>query len=512
MNRDLLRRDERAPSRTPTVLRGAGFASLLGLALLGGCAVGPDVTPTDVTLPARWHGAGHVRPTTAAVLGEWWRDLRDPLLDDLVAAAVDGNLDVKTAAAKIREARAARRQAVAGLLPTLDGSASGVRRQTVASGSPVVGSLFQAGLDAGWEVDLFGANARAAEAADRGVEAGAADFDAVLLTLVGDVAANYAELRGYQARIDLARRTARSQRETAALTRTRFEAGSASAVDTAKAEAAAATTEAGIPTLVIAETETVHRLSVLTGREPGALAETLRKGGRIPMPRRALPAGVPADVLRNRPDVRAAERRVAQYTAKLAASEAALYPSISLTGSISTSAVRPGDLAKASTIAWSWGPTVTVPIFEGGRLIAARDGAAAVRDEYLLAWRSTVLSALEDVENALVASAEDKKRSGRLASAAASYRRAAELSRSLYKSGSASFLDVLDAERSLYSAEDSAIQSRVAVVTDHIALAKALGGGWVRPVATDRPEVIDAETGPRLRLAPAITPAVASTR
>ena len=487
-----------ASSRRPGPVTAAATAALLFA--LAGCAVGPDVTPTDLALPSHWHGAGAAKPTTEAVLGEWWRDLKDPLLDELVAEAVVGNLDVATAGAKIREARALHRQAVGALLPSLDGSGSGVRRQTVSSttGRTGVGSLFQAGLDASWEIDLFGANRRTADAAQANVAASENDLDSTLLTLVGDVATDYAELRGYQARIDLARRTARSQRETAALTRTKFEAGSASAVDTAKAEATAASTEATIPTLETAVAEAIHRLSILTGRDPGALDARLRKGGAIPVPRRALPTGVPAEVLRNRPDVRAAERRVVQYTAKLAASEAALYPSISLTGSISTSAVRPGDLAKASTIAWSWGPSVSIPIFEGGRLVAARDAAAAVRDEQLLAYRSTVLTALEDVENALVAGAREKVRTAKLAAAVTSWRRAASLSRSLYTTGSSSFLDVLDADRSLFSAEDSLIQSRVALVSDHVALAKALGGGWTRPLDTTAPAVVDPSPGPRL--------------
>ena len=359
--------------------------------------------------------------------------------------------------------------------------------------------LFQAGFDASWEVDLFGAEARSVEAASANVEATQSDLDSTLLTLVGDVASSYVEARGYQARIALARRTAKSQRETAALTRTKFDVGSASAVDSAKAEAQAASTEANIPSLESSLAQTVHRLSILTGREPGTLIGDMAKGGSIPSPRRGLPIGIPAGVLANRPDIRAAERRLAQYTAKVGAAEAALYPSVGLTGSISTSATRPGDLGKASTIAWSWGPSVTIPIFEGGKLVAARDEAEALRDQYVIAWRSSVLMALEDVENALVSLSKEHRRSRSLAEAADQYRRAAILSRALYQSGSSSFLDVLDAERSLYSAEDTLIQSRVAITTDHIALAKALGGGWTRPVNTTTPEVVDANTDPHLR-------------
>lgn len=484
----------------------ASSAILAGLLLLGGCAVGPDYAPPEATgLPAHWHRAAESTSVTTEALGEWWRDLGDKRLERLMADAVEGNLDVATAKAKIREARALRREAIGGLLPSVDGSASATRLQSTAASTAAgsrVSNLFQAGFDASWELDLFGANARSLEAASANVAASEADLDSTLLTLVGDVASYYTEARGYQARIALARRTAKSQRETAALTRTKFETGSASAVDSSKADAQAASTEAEIPSLEAAFAQTVHRLSILTGREPGALAREMAAGGPIPAPRHRLPTGVPADVLTHRPDVRAAERRLAQATAQVGAKEAALYPSVSLTGSISTSATRVGDLGKASTIAWSWGPSVSVPFFHGGALVAARDAAEASRDQSFVAWKASVLTALEDVENALVSLSKERTRSRSLSEAAAQYRQAATLSRVLYQTGSASFLDVLDAERSLYTAEDTLLQSRVAITTDHIALAKALGGGWRRPVDPTPPVVVDTGTGPHLRPLP----------
>jgi NodT family efflux transporter outer membrane factor (OMF) lipoprotein len=497
-------RESSSPTRSTILLRASPFVVAL---LLAGCAVGPDSTPTTIDLPQRWHRSVDSRSITPDVLGEWWKNLGDPQLDALMTLAVEGNLDVAAAKAKIREARAMRREAVGGLLPSLDGAASATRKRSTSysTGQMQVSNLFVGGFDASWEIDLFGGQAKTVEAASAGIEAAEADLDATLLTLVGDVASDYVEVRGYQARAALARRTAQSLRQTEALTRRRFEAGTASAVDTAKAEAAATNTEAGIPLLESAAAQAIHRLSILTGREPGALTAELRRERAIPMPRRSLPTGVPADVLRNRPDVRAAERRVHQSTAKLAASEAALYPSLSLTGAISTSATRVGDLGKGSTIGWSWGPSLTVPIFEGGRLVAARDASAAERDQYLIAWRGTVLTALGDVENSLVALSEERARTAKLTIAVDSLRRAASLSRSLYESGSSSFLDVLDAERSLYTGEDSLIQSRVAISTDHIALAKALGGGWRHPVEASKPEVVDTDTGPRFAGLPKVT-------
>ncbi len=223
----------------------------------------------------------------------------------------------------------------------------------------------------------------------------------------------------------------------------------------------------------------------------------------IPAPRKPLPAGVPADLLTRRPDVRAAERRLAQATAKIGAAEAALYPDVSLTGSLSTSASRPGELLRASSVSWSWGPSVSIPILDGGKLAAERDATQAQRDEYLVAWRSSVLTAMEDVENALVSLSRERLRARQLASSVDNYRKAGDLSRAQYEAGKSSFLDVLDAERSLYSAEDSLIQSRVTLAKDYVALAKALGGGWDAPVDASRPEVADEAMGPRLRSQPA---------
>jgi len=209
--------------------------------------------------------------------------------------------------------------------------------------------------------------------------------------------------------------------------------------------------------------------------------------------------GVPADVLLSRPDIRQAERELAQATARIGQAEAARYPSISLAGSISTSGSNFGDLARSSSISWSFGPSVSIPIFNGGSLAAAVDVAAAQRDQSYVAFQSAVLTALEEVENAAVGLAQARERRDRLEEAVAAYREAVRLARSLYQIGSSSFLDVLDAERSLYSAEDSLIQTQVDITTNYVALNKALGGGWSGEVDASRPLIVDAYSGPRLR-------------
>ncbi len=444
------------------------------------------------------------------MLTRWWRRLNDPVLDQLIEEAVAGNLDVAAAKARIREARASYRQAVGALFPQITGSGSATANRTSTAvsgtaasdisdgsgGGAVSYNQFQAGFDSSWELDLFSTNRRAVEAAIYGVDASEDDLRATLLTLIGDIASYYIDARGYQARAALARRTAASQRATAELTERKANAGTASSVDAAKAVALAASTEASIPAHESSYQRSVHRLGVLLGREPGAVASRLARAMPIPSPRWPLPKGIPADVLTMRPDVRKAERQLAQYTAKIGQAEAALYPDVSLTGSISTTALKLGNLGKSSTIGWSVGPSVSVPIFNGGKLRAAVAIAEAQRDQYYVAWRSAVLSALEDVENATVSLAQERIRIRNLDESARRYGEAAQLSRALYETGSSSFLDVLDAERSQFSAEDSMLQSRVSVAKDYVALAKALGGSWDGDLDSSRPEIVDANTGP----------------
>jgi NodT family efflux transporter outer membrane factor (OMF) lipoprotein len=483
-----------------SVAAGRLLAPVFTAVLLAGCVVGPDYQTPILPMPANWSGQKQTKAAQPPQLAKWWQRLRDPQLNTLVEEAVAGNLDVATAKAKIREARASYRQSAGTLLPSVDGSGSVTRDKsaTTTSGGNAIYSEYQAGFDASWELDLFGANRRGVEAARYGVDASREELRSTLLTLVGDVASYYAQARGYQARIALARRSASSQRQTAELTRQMALAGTATAADVAKATGQAAGTEAAVPTLEASYAEAVHRLSVLTGRPPAALSERLKRGAPIPAPRLPIPTGIPADILLSRPDVRMAERQYAEYTAKVGQAEAARYPSVSLTGNIDTTAYKLGDLGKNSSIGWSFGPTLSVPLFNAGRLQAAVDIAKAQRDRYFIAYRSSVLTALEDVENALVLLSQERIRIGSLALSAKSYDDAARFAGILYKGGETTLLDVLDAQRSAYSAEDNLLQSRVLVATDYIALNKALGGGWDGAVDTAKPEIIDVKTGPRL--------------
>lgn len=494
------------PRWTPTGLRTKSFClSLVTFVLLSGCAVGPDYKgPPAVTLPTQWANEAH-RAKAGGNIGRWWLRLRDPLLTRLVGEAVEANPSVARAKASVREARATLAQTAAGLFPSISGSGSVTDNKTgsVGASDGVVETapyaLYQAGFDASWELDIFGGTQRNVEAALRSTQSAEDDLRYSLVTLLGDVASYYVDARGYQARIALTQRTAASQRDTERLTRAKYQAGSATAVDLAKASAQAASTEANIPSYEAALAADVHRLSILLGRPPGAISSLLTKSAPVPAPRMPLPTGIPADLLVSRPDVASAERKLAQATAKIGAAEADRYPSVSLTGSVGSSAFRMGDLAKYSSVSWSVGPSLSIPVFDAGKRYAAVRIAEALRDEAFATFHSTLLSALEDVENALVSLSRERVRAAKLEESAKNYREAARLSRSLFESGSANFLDVLDAERSLYSAEDSLIQSRVSIAKDYVSLAKAFGGGWVDPIDASAPLIVDANTEPHLR-------------
>jgi NodT family efflux transporter outer membrane factor (OMF) lipoprotein len=402
--------------------------------------------------------------------------MKDPVLDGILERAMAQSLELEAAKARIREARASYRETAGAAFPGLEADMSVRRSKTVSLGA--VSSAFQTGTDASWELDLFGGLKRSRDAARYTADAAAEDLRAARVTLAADVVTNYVNVRGYQARIALARKTAASQRKTLELTRSKLEAGAASELDVVNAQGQVAATEANIPELESALEIAVHRLGVLSGSEPSALAETMLKWRAIPQIPKLPAAGIPAEVMGHRPEVRAAERRLASATSGIGVARAARLPSVSLTGAISTSAASFGDLMKSSTIGWQIGPSVSLPLFNGGRLAAAEDAAVARKDEAFVAYRQAVSKALEEVENSLVSIRNDRRKLVKLSQSAAAYERAAELTRSSYDLGAVDFFDVISTERSHYAAEESLISSRVALTLDYVSLNKALGGGW----------------------------------
>jgi NodT family efflux transporter outer membrane factor (OMF) lipoprotein len=473
------------------------FLFVAGLALClvagSGCAVGPDYRPPETKAPSTWDGQNAVTPAHPSkttldpvALVEWWTAFNDPILTSLVETAVGANLDVRLAEARIRQARAARGVAGAPLWPGLDASALYQRSKgsSEAAGGGAIATagglrnLWQAGLDASWEIDIFGGTRRSFEAATADLQAAVEDRRDVLVTLVGDVGTNYINLRGFQQQIDIARENLKAQKHNADIIQKRHDAGFVGGLDVANAKAQVATTESTIPVFESSARAAIYSLGVLLGREPAALAQDLAKAAPIPPTPPAIPVGLPSELLRRRPDIRRAEAQLHAATARIGVATADLFPKFNLAGTFGLSASDLGRLDKWTSNFWSWGPSVTWPIFAGGRIYYNIKVQDALTEQALLTYEKTVLTALKDVETALVAYAKQQENRKSLVAAVANNRKAVDLATQLYLAGRSDFLNVLVAQRSLFTTEDALAQSTAKVDTNLIALYKALGGGW----------------------------------
>jgi NodT family efflux transporter outer membrane factor (OMF) lipoprotein len=338
--------------------------------------------------------------------------------------------------------------------------------------------LFQAGLDAAWELDIFGGVRRSVEAADAEVRFAVEDSRDALITLVSEVALNYVELRGFQQEIVIARSNLAAQQQTAELTRKRFQGGLVGALDVANADAQVATTASQIPVLETSSQQAIYNLSVLLGLEPAALLAELSSASSIPANPPEVPMGIPSDLLRRRPDIRRAEAQIHSATARIGVATADLFPKFSLTGSLNFQNDQLHGLINSENRFWTVGPAVDWQIFSAGRVSSNIELQKALHQESVLAYQKTVLTALQDVQNALVAYAKEHERRKSLVDAVTANRKAVELATQLYTQGQTDFLNVLDAQRSLFVSEDSLVQSTRNLSTDLVALYKALGGGW----------------------------------
>jgi NodT family efflux transporter outer membrane factor (OMF) lipoprotein len=461
------------------------FISLCALlSIITGCAVGPNYNQPKLSIPSSWSEAQPVGiSTSTASLAQWWKTFNDSVLESLITRAMESNLDLRVAEAHIKEARAQRGVVSAELWPSVNTSASYLRSRrslgisTIPSLAPVERNLFQVGFDASWEIDLFGSKRRAVEAANADIDAAVENQRDVLVTLLAEVARNYIEARGFQYRLKIARENIAIQQETVKITRAKFKAGLTSELNADQAEALLATTQAQAPTFENSMKQAIHRISILMGQSPGALLSELLKEAPIPTALPAVPIGLPSNLLRHRPDVRRAERELAAATARIGIATSDLFPKFSLTGNFGLQSENLNALTAASRF-WSLGPTVNWPIFDAGRIRANIRVQNERQVQALLNYEKSVLTSLEDVENTLVACTTEHVRHQSLVEAVNANRRAVDLANELFTKGLADFLNVLDAESSLYSSEDNLAQSDRTVSINFVALYKALGGGW----------------------------------
>jgi NodT family efflux transporter outer membrane factor (OMF) lipoprotein len=420
----------------------------------------------------------------------WWESFGDTVLTDLIYRAELANLDLKSAVARVREARAQRGVARGDYFPTitLSGAYSYFKlSENSAAGQIVVGAggtiepndNWQASTDFFWEIDVFGRIRRQNEAASAQFQASIEDYRDVLVTLYAEVAASYVDVRTFQARLAFARQNAALQRSTVQLTRDRFNAGLVSGLDVAQAETNFASTEAEIPALETALNRGLNRVAVLLGVQPGTIHDELNDDRGIPMAPDSIATGLPAELLRRRPDVRRAERLLAAQTALIGAAKAELLPRFSLTGILELFAPKVGDLFSSESVGWSLVPGVRWNIFSGGKIRNNVKVQEARTEQLLYFYEQSVLLALEEVENALVAFELEKLRRARLGDAVTAAQRSVDIVRTQYLSGLTDFQRYLDSERALFQQQDLLAASEGQVVRNLIALNKALGGGWV---------------------------------
>ena len=469
--------------------RGATFATLIALivlamvaAALGGCAVGPNYVKPATPVPGQFADATEGAYTGEDVQARFWTQFQDPTLDRLVDDALQANHDLRIALAHLVEARAERHQAQFDLAPTVTASGGYTKQQFAAVdsgfGTTYTESYYNAGFDAFWELDFFGRVRRNIESESAQVQGAEAGLHDAQVSVTAEVARTYFELRGEQTRFAVAWRNVVNQRETLGLTQARLEAGRSTELDTARAQAQLSATLSTIGPLEAAIARSIHRLSVLTGREPSALRDLLAPPRELPELPQISAVGDPAGLLRRRPDIRVAERQLASSTALVGVAIADYFPKVTFTGNFTYAAQTPDELGTSASRGYLIGPGISWAAFDLGRVHARVAGRRARADAALATYEQTVLRALEETENSLITHARTRDSLSDAAAAAAASQTAARIARTRYEGGLVDFLDVLDAERTQLVDEDRLAQSRTDAATSLVAVYKALGGGW----------------------------------
>ncbi len=480
------------PNQTRTG-KGAKFGSVLAIVLTVGLlqactAVGPDYEAPEAELPDLWHQdlAWGLKKDGKADLREWWTTLQDPQLTSLIARAGAGNLDLKVSVARILEARASVGLAAGEQLPTVDafGQIENGRVSKGVSGNvdnpprTQTSTLYSTGLDATWELDLWGRISRSVESADAGLQASLEDYRDVLVSLYAEVARQYVDVRTAQARIEALLNNVETQKKTLRLVEDRRRAELASDLEVAQAKLNLARTEAQVPQRRQELAAATHRLGVLLGERPSALYAELRKPKPIPQPPKEILVGFPTEMLRQRPDIRFAERRLAAQTAQIGVATADLYPRFSLTGFFAFENFGISDVFDWKNRAFGLGPTVRWNIFDGARIRSNIAGQDAITERRLAEYEKTVLKALEDVENAMAFYVQENDREEALLRSVKAAANSVRLVQTLYITGLTDFQNVQDQERSKAEQDDDYAESQGRVTKFLIDIYRSLGGGW----------------------------------
>ncbi len=463
-----------------------GLRLLLGLVticFLAGCgAVGPDYVRPDMPVPDAWHqnaDSMQAEGSNDHGLATWWQTLNDPVLDTLMDRAVKNNLDLHSALSSVRQARIRRGISGADLYPSVNASGSAGRTyQNDIHGDFSSTDTFSTGLDASWELDIFGGVRRTLEASDAQIQVSEDSYRDVLVSLLAEVATDYVQLRSYQSRLSVAEANLASQEETLKITRWRYQAGLTTQLDVQKAKSNLEQTRSSIPSLHSDIKQTLNALSVLLGGFPGTLDTELSTYRPIPTPPDKITVGIPADLLRRRPDLRKAERELEAQTAQIGVAKAKLYPSLSLSGSIGLDALSAGDLLDSDSLHAGTNALISWPVYKAGAIMRNVKLQYELQEQNLIAYRKALLVALKDVENGLTSYAYEKDSRASLLAAYQAAEQAAKISKDQYASGLVDFTTVLDSERTLLTLQDQLTQSDARIIEDIVTIYKAVGGGW----------------------------------
>ena len=459
--------------------------SAIAVATLAACSHTTPLAQQEMSLPvpAQWHSP---TPTPSQAersqnLAQWWQGFGDARMVALIEQALQANPSILSARAAVEQARALVDVQGAALLPSLNASAGGRRSK---QGFNDAGNSYNASLDASWELDLWGQRRNAVRAGEENLAASQASLYAAHVSLSAEVALNYIQLRSLQERLRIAQTNLALQAETDEMTRWRVQAGLAASLDAEQARQTLAQTAAQIPSLQASVAQTQHALAVLTGQAPAALVADLTAAAPVPQAPQDWALRLPADTLRQRPDVQVQEHKVQAALANLSAQERANFPTLRLSGSLGVSALAVGALTSGASVARSIAAALAAPLFDGGANRAQISAQKASVEQARQAYRASVLSALQEVEDALEQLHGDQQRLQHLATAADAAGNAQLLAQQRYDSGLIDFRSVLESQRSLLSSQDSLASAQAAISTDFVQLFKALGGGW-QPQAQD---------------------------
>ena len=481
-----------------TEARAAALVAMLASALAG-CTVGPNFHRPVVDAPAAYGSEPADVPSVtvpAEIEARWWRSFNDPELSSLEDRVASQNLDLKSAAERVLQSRAQRRVVASEGLPNINSeqsymrmreSPTGIISLSVPSpGAPLEFDYFKNGLNSSWDLDLFGRVRRGVEAADADTLASVENRRGVALAAISDLAQDYLQLRGAQARLAITEHNAQLAEQNLHLVKNRFANGVATTLDMAQAQAQLSTITASVPPLRIQVAQLINAIGLLLGEQPRALRQELLPPAAQPGIPPIVPVGVPGSLVRRRPDVRQAEANLHAATAQTGVAVASFYPDVKLTGSFDLEGLRFKDAFSLYSRAFQVGPTISVPIFEGGKLRGTLDLRKSEQRQAAIQFQQTVLKAFQEVDDALTAYAETQRRKLRLQDSVAQNGIALAAARQRYVAGASDFLNVISTQTQLLQSENDLASMDTQVATYLVALYRALGGGWEIAEATGR--------------------------